>query len=270
MGRLLSTLLLLFMCSCSIRGEAPSNARLLDDFMYTAFGRERTGIYKIDSGDVCIKMLGSYSAEQAKDVVAATSLYSLEGFLKFRFDGCTTQTELVLVFIPDAVNNRGAEAISEYALKELGENVLSELPESFVRFYRNRVRTRYAAASSDHLWVNKVCMVGPSIYLPERMHVVISISNNYGYMRECIYEEILQSLGLPYDANKSWPSIMQLGPSAGIIQPASNYDILYLRILYDPRIRRGMSEKEVREIAKVILDEVRPDQTREPPLESLQ
>lgn len=77
---------------------------------------------------------------------------------------------------------------------------------------------------------------------------VILIGRNYYKMQRCIYEETLQSLGLFHDTTKTWPSIMSFGTAYSENKLPSNYDLLYLRILYDQK----MSAKITREMARPI------------------
>lgn len=69
---------------------------------------------------------------------------------------------------------------------------------------------------------------------------------------QCIVEEITQALGLPNDSDTNFYSIFNdRSPHISL----TSKDKRMLRLLYDPRIKAGMREPEVRQIAAEILQE---------------
>jgi len=74
-------------------------------------------------------------------------------------------------------------------------------------------------------------------------------------VRECLLEEIPQALGLAND-------LYGLGPSVFNDDNAHTWptalDYLMLRVLYDRRLRSGLTQPETRRIARRILDEINP------------
>lgn len=71
----------------------------------------------------------------------------------------------------------------------------------------------------------------------------------------CIHEEIAQGLGLANDSPNARPSIFNDDEEFGLL---TRHDELLLRILYDPRLRTGMTADEtgpiVRQIATELVD----------------
>lgn len=69
----------------------------------------------------------------------------------------------------------------------------------------------------------------------------------------CIHEEIAQGLGLGNDYPKARPSIFNDDDEFALL---TTHDEMLLRILYDPRLRAGMSAPEARPIIRMIADEL--------------
>ncbi|KMW58468.1 Tellurite resistance protein (telA) [Candidatus Rhodobacter oscarellae] len=65
----------------------------------------------------------------------------------------------------------------------------------------------------------------------------------------CIHEEIAQGLGLPNDSPLARPSVFNDDEEFGLL---TTHDEYLLRMLYDPRMRPGMTEAEARPIAEQI------------------
>lgn len=73
--------------------------------------------------------------------------------------------------------------------------------------------------------------------------------------RSCVIEEITQALGLPNDSFTAGPSIFNDDDE---YQDLTWQDELFLRVLYDARVRPGMTRAEFEPLAKRIVDELRP------------
>lgn len=71
--------------------------------------------------------------------------------------------------------------------------------------------------------------------------------------RSCIHEEIAQSLGLPNDSAAARPSIFNDDGEFGLL---TSHDEMLLRMLYDPRLRPGMTETEAEPIVNIIAAEL--------------
>mgnify|MGYP003625841120 CR=1 FL=1 len=69
----------------------------------------------------------------------------------------------------------------------------------------------------------------------------------------CLHEEITQGLGLPNDSPQARPSIYNDDQEFALMTPM---DELMLRMLYDPRLKPGMSVSEARPIVQKIAREM--------------
>ena len=78
--------------------------------------------------------------------------------------------------------------------------------------------------------------------------------------KSCFHEEIAQGLGLANDSPMARPSIFNDDEEFALL---TGQDALMLRILYDPRLRPGMSAAEALPIVQTIAQELLPDQTAE-------
>jgi AcrR family transcriptional regulator len=74
-------------------------------------------------------------------------------------------------------------------------------------------------------------------------------------IRGCIIEEMTQAMGLPNDSDSANPSIFN---DDDAYQDLTWQDQLFLRVLYDPRVRSGMTQAEFGPLARQIIEELRP------------
>jgi hypothetical protein len=74
----------------------------------------------------------------------------------------------------------------------------------------------------------------------------------------CIHEELAQAMGLANDSPDARPSIFNDDEEFGLLTP---HDELLLRILYDPRLRPGMTPAEARPIVEAIAAELVPGES---------
>lgn len=91
-------------------------------------------------------------------------------------------------------------------------------------------------------------------YEIQRSDVILTVDNSDFVFLDCAYEELLQSLGPINDTNDVPWTMFNDDVSMGFFDI---YDQYILNILYDPRIRAGMTVDEVREVLPVILPDVR-------------
>jgi hypothetical protein len=70
--------------------------------------------------------------------------------------------------------------------------------------------------------------------------------------RSCVHEEIAQGLGLPNDSPDARPSIFNDDEEFAFLTP---HDELLLSMLYDPRLRVGMTAEQARPIIRTIAHE---------------
>jgi hypothetical protein len=91
-------------------------------------------------------------------------------------------------------------------------------------------------------------------YEIEHSEVILTVDNSEFVFLDCAYEEILQSLG-PINDTTSVPwTMFNDDVSMGFFD---TYDRYLLNILYDPRIKAGMSADEVRPLLPSVLKDVR-------------
>jgi hypothetical protein len=84
---------------------------------------------------------------------------------------------------------------------------------------------------------------------------VIPESASEATKRSCVVEEVTQALGLPNDSFTVKPSIFNDDDE---YQELTWQDELFLRVLYDARVRPGMARAEFELLAHRIVDELRP------------
>lgn len=89
----------------------------------------------------------------------------------------------------------------------------------------------------------------------QRGAIVIPV--NYARQRarllDCIVEEITQLMGLPNDSNKVYPSIFNDVSSDIYLSPL---DYIFLKMLYSPRFKAGMSKAQVDQMLPSVLDDL--------------
>ncbi len=73
-----------------------------------------------------------------------------------------------------------------------------------------------------------------------------------GKLPACVVEEVTQALGLPNDSEKVHPSVFNDKSTDTVLSPL---DKLLLKILYDKRVKAGMSREEVLPIVRTIARE---------------
>jgi len=84
---------------------------------------------------------------------------------------------------------------------------------------------------------------------------VIPESASEATKRSCVIEEVTQALGLPNDSFTVKPSIFNDDDE---YQDLTWQDQLFLRVLYDARVRPGMTRAEFEPLARLIVGELRP------------
>jgi hypothetical protein len=91
-------------------------------------------------------------------------------------------------------------------------------------------------------------------YEIEHSHVILTVDNGDFIFLDCAYEELLQSLG-PINDTSSVPwTMFNDKVSMGFFDV---YDQYILNILYDPRIKAGMTVEEVKAVLPEVLADAR-------------
>lgn len=96
----------------------------------------------------------------------------------------------------------------------------------------------------------------------ERAGVIIPVdqARMHGKLVTCIVEEITQVMGLPNDSEAVYPSIFNDKTPEDLL---SGMDSLLLKMLYDPSIKTGMNEQQVRPILRKLIRSWQKDGTIE-------
>ena len=92
-----------------------------------------------------------------------------------------------------------------------------------------------------------------------KISFVVLNNNKKKYKVSCYYEEIIRSMGFENTSNDIKSSIFNDDHKYKL---PTKSDRLMLRILYDPRIKAGMTKEEALPIARQILREIRPEGER--------
>jgi hypothetical protein len=83
--------------------------------------------------------------------------------------------------------------------------------------------------------------------------IVVNVERRMARKDHCVLEEMTQSLGLPNDANRRWPSIFS---NNGQIRTLSRPDKILIKTLYDSRLRPGMPRAEALAEARKVIGEL--------------
>ena len=76
----------------------------------------------------------------------------------------------------------------------------------------------------------------------------------------CVHEEMAQAMGLPNDSPEARPSLFNDDLEFALL---TEHDAILLRMLYDPRLRPGMTAAEVRPLLPAIVGDARRAQLRD-------
>jgi hypothetical protein len=140
----------------------------------------------------------------------------------------------------------------------------SEAANVMVKLVRDRDLYRTIAASYGNerareirSSLNPQCLSGfrkNENYEIEHSDVILTVDNGDFIFLDCAYEELLQSLG-PINDTSSVPwTMFNDNVSMGFFDV---YDQYILNLLYDPRIKAGMSVQEVKAVLPEVLVDVR-------------
>lgn len=119
------------------------------------------------------------------------------------------------------------------------------ISESSLRALRDMRRDTYCAVAAY--------ASGPSANTYTAAVAVIRSENPDLLRLSCIHEELAQGLGLANDSPAARPSIFNDDDEFALL---TRHDELLLKMLYDPRLRPGMSADQARPIAGVIAREL--------------
>lgn len=132
-----------------------------------------------------------------------------------------------------------AEALAEAAARVSGISASSLTPLISLRRDTYCVVAAYAGGSGDNTYTAALA--------------VIRAENPSLLRLSCIHEELAQGMGLANDSPTARPSIFNDDDEFSLL---TRHDELLLRMLYDPRLRPGMSADEARPTVQTIAAEL--------------
>jgi len=90
-------------------------------------------------------------------------------------------------------------------------------------------------------------MNGKSEIVEAAIIIPVDHARARGKLLACIVEEFTQILGLPNDSEDAYPSIFNDQTPNDLLSPL---DVVLLKLLYEPELKSGMSEKELQPIVR--------------------
>ncbi len=88
--------------------------------------------------------------------------------------------------------------------------------------------------------------------------IPVDQAREHGKLLACIVEEITQVLGLPNDSESAFPSIFNDETPEDLLSPL---DVVLLKLLYEPELKSGMNEQQVKPIVRRLLARYKKDGT---------
>jgi hypothetical protein len=121
------------------------------------------------------------------------------------------------------------------------------------------IRQFYGREQGDKIMksLEPQCLSGfkkDELFRIQHSDIIIAVDAGDFIFYDCVYEEVLQSLGPINDDDKLPWTMFNDEVQMGFFDI---YDQYLLNLLYDPRIRAGMSKDQVKELLPKILPEVR-------------
>lgn len=139
------------------------------------------------------------------------------------------QANLLIVFSTESRLQK--ELLNEFHIKSKQQRT---------QLFRNSVCLAHFSINSDSS-IRKAIVIIPVDRARERAKLI-----------SCIVEEITQVMGLPNDSDKVFPSIFN---DKSIDELLSGLDYLLLKLLYEPRLKVGMTKSEINAILRKIISE---------------
>jgi hypothetical protein len=211
-----------------------TDAEIVDGFMKTAFGAEYHLAGRIDrirkyDGPVKVFIVGSSRADrraQIKGVIA--DIARRVRHIDISITTARDDANVVVTLVRDRDLYKTIHTL--YGARRAKEIRRSLDPQCLSGFRKN---TRYEIEHSD---------------------VILTVDNGDFVFLDCAYEEVLQSLGPINDTDTVPWTMFNDDVSMGFFDV---YDQYILNILYDPRIKPGMTVQEVQDVMPDVLRDVR-------------
>jgi hypothetical protein len=228
------------------RPEAPySNDDLLRNFLSIALRAEAADDVRADGsiaiskwrGPLRYRLAGAQPRDRVQIAALSQHLSNLTG-LDMREAYEVERYNMDIRFVPPAF--RAAEMRELLATNWLGPRVAG-------------LASNWRDYESDRCFT--LTTRDPRTGITGTAHIFIKDELPSIWRETCIIEEMTQSLGLLNDDPRAAPSIFN---DDGVYQSLTSHDELLLRILYDPRIRSGMTRGSVVPLAEQVIADLRP------------
>ena len=211
-----------------------TDAEIIDGFMKTAFGAEYHLAGRIDrirkyDGPVKVFITGSSRADrraQLAGVIADIAKHIRH--IDISMTAARDEANVVITLVRDRDLYKTIHTL--YGAQRAKEIRRSLDPQCLSGFRKNE---RYEIEHSD---------------------VILTIDNGDFVFLDCAYEEVLQSLGPINDTDSVPWTMFNDDVSMGFFDV---YDQYILNMLYDPRVKPGMTVQEVQGLLPAILPDVR-------------
>jgi hypothetical protein len=215
-------------------GVARSNAELAEDFLDLTFrlesGEELAGLLRYEE-PIRVHLASSALAPYRRDVEALFARLRTEAGIDIAITDERSTAQLHLEAVPVAQLARVFPSAACFIVP--GET-------SWAGFVRRRSAGRAR-------WSEQETLRGAAVFLPA--------DSTPQDMRDCIHEEITQALGPANDLYRLPDSIWNDDNFHGIATP---FDMLMLRLLYQPELASGMDREAVAALLPSLLDRENP------------
>ncbi|MDK9704518.1 MAG: DUF2927 domain-containing protein [Sulfuritalea sp.] len=119
----------------------------------------------------------------------------------------------------------------------------------------------HSTLQHEPLFRHSICMV---MFATDRKGSIVRAvavipvdrARSRGVLASCLAEELTHAMGLPNDSPKMFPSIFSISSRQAYL---TGLDVLLLRMLYDPRVKVGGDERNLRPILETIAGEFERD-----------
>ena len=213
--------------------RAFTDSQIIDGFLKTAFGAEHHLAGRVDRNrkyqtPVRVFADGNRSDRKAQVAKIVTDIAKRVQHLDIAMVGTGDSANVLVKLVRDRDLNR---TITKFYGRERAREIQGSLdPQCLSGFRKNE---KFEIEHSD---------------------VILTVDSSDFIFMDCAYEELLQSLG-PINDTASVPwTMFNDNVSMGFF---GIYDQYILNLLYDPRIKAGMTVAEVKEVLPAVLVDVR-------------
>ncbi|WP_100753047.1 DUF2927 domain-containing protein [Vibrio salilacus] len=128
--------------------------------------------------------------------------------------------------------------------------------------WRQDIKTQFGASALKHVH-GAICKAGYQVsgdgaIFQAAVIIPVDQAREHGKLLACIVEEITQVLGLPNDSEYAYPSIFNDETAEDLLSPL---DVVLLKLLYEPQLKPGMNEQQVRDVIRPLIQRYKKDGT---------